>query len=130
MNIAIAALQVLVGIGIIVFWIAFFRIQNRNPTLEEFELKHEKSFPIPDLGWIVPCLFVAAAGLLMDHKLGYFFTAVSGSSLVFLGLLDFTFHFQNHRFNDMDFNAIVTFAVNGALVISGPILMAYSWFNI
>ena len=70
----IAMLQIVVAIGFIGFWVIFYFTEYKNPkSFDECSFKHEKSFPLPDLGWITPCLFVAGIGILMEQEFGFFF---------------------------------------------------------
>ncbi len=80
------------------FWIIFFVTDNKS-KMSELDYKHELSFPFPDLGWITPCLLVAAVGLLMSQKFGYFFSALAGSGMMFLGIIDLAFFLQNGKFS-------------------------------
>ena len=67
--------------------------------MAETEYKHELSFPLPDLGWIVPNLIIAAVGLFMEQGYGFFFSALAGSGMMFLGFIDLAFNLQNKKFN-------------------------------
>jgi len=127
LNIIIAILQILLAIGFIGFWIYFFLVENRNPENTELYLAFERSFPVPDLGWITPCLFVAAIGLLMDALFGLFFTIISGSALIFLGLLDISFNIQNGGYKKSPSDTIMNIFINGICIIMGPIFLWYAW---
>ena len=69
-NTILGILQILLAIGFIGFWVIFYFTEYKNPkSFDESAFKHEKSFPLPDLGWITPCLFVAGFGMLMEQGL-------------------------------------------------------------
>jgi len=108
------------------FWISFFIIDNKS-KMSEVEYKHELSFPFPDLGWITPCLLVAAIGLLMSQRFGYFFSALAGSGMMFLGIIDLAFNLQNNKFNREKYglDAIVSIGVVVLTLVFGPIFIIY-----
>jgi len=127
LNIIIAILQILLALGFIGFWIFFFAVENRNPENTEIYLAFERSFPVPDLGWITPCLFVAAIGLILDETFGIFFTIISGSALIFLGLLDISFNIQNGGYKKSPSDTIMNLFINLICVILGPVFLWYAW---
>ena len=98
--------------------------------MEEGALKHEKSFPLPDLGWITVCLFVSAIGLLMEEKFGVFFSALAGSGMIFLGLIDLAFDLQNEVFKRRGFDVYMGIFIIVLMLILGPLFIFFAWFNI
>jgi hypothetical protein len=44
------------------------------------------------------CAIVGAVGLLMEETWGLIFALITGSSLIFLGLMDITFNVQNNLY--------------------------------
>ena len=90
----IAVLELLTGIGIILFWIGFFTIglAPKNPPQCYFTYEH--SFPLPD-GLLAILLLVAGILLMLHNPLGSKLSLVAAGALVFLGLLDFSFNIQN-----------------------------------
>lgn len=90
----IAVLAILTGVGLLLFWIGFFTIglAPENPPPGYFEYEH--SFPLPD---IILSVALIIAGLLMlrERPLGRQIALVCSGSLIFLGLLDFSFNIQN-----------------------------------
>jgi len=126
-DIIIAILQILLALGFIGFWIYFFAVENRNPENTEVYLAFERSFPVPDLLWIMPCLIVSAIGILMNQPFGIFFTIISGSALIFLGLLDISFNIQNEGYKKSISDTIMNLFINLICVILGPIFLIYAW---
>ena len=108
------------------FWVSFFLGDNKS-KMSEVEYKHELSFPFPDLGWITPTLIIAAIGLLSEQKYGYFFSALAGSGMIFLGIIDLAFNIQNGKFNrkKYGFDALVSMGVVILTLIFGPIFIIY-----
>ena len=73
MDILIAVLQILFGVGIIGFWIYFLIVENKDPEKTEVYLVFERSFILPDIGWCAPCMFISALGLLTNQGYWVFF---------------------------------------------------------
>jgi hypothetical protein len=90
----IAVLELLTGIGIILFWIGFFTIglAPENPPLCYFAYEH--SFPLPD---IILSIAILASGILLlkNKESGITLSLVCSGGLMFLGILDFSFNIQN-----------------------------------
>lgn len=123
-NIVIAILEILLGIAFVGFWGIFYFTEYKKPTMDECSFKHEKSFPLPDLGWITPCLFIAGIGSLMGYEFGFFFAALAGSGMIFLGLIDLAYDIQNKFFTPVG-NVIIL-----VMLIGGPILIFFAWLNL
>jgi hypothetical protein len=124
-NFIMAILQILGAIAIIGFWVYFYKVENKNPENTEVYLNHERSFPVADLGWLVPTLIIGAIGNLLGENFGIFFTIISGSGLIFLGLLDITFHTQQGGFTSDKGEAIMDLTV----FIGGIISIIYAGIN-
>lgn len=90
----IAVLELLTGVGLILFWIGFFTIGLAPENPPQCYFAYEHSFPLPD---IVMAIFMLAAGMLLIKKrdAGRTLSLVCSGGLVFLGLLDFSFNIQN-----------------------------------
>lgn len=123
-NIIIAILQILLGFGFVGFWVIFYFTEYKKPKMEECAFKHEKSFPLPDLFWITPCLFIAGIGILLGQKIGFFFSALAGSGMIFLGLIDLAYVIQNKFFTYLGIVIILI------MLIGGPILIIIAWLNL
>jgi cbb3-type cytochrome oxidase subunit 3 len=128
-HIILAIFQILIAIGFIGFWIYFFAVENKNPENSETYLAFERAFPVPDLGFVTPSLFVSAVGLFLNEPYGIFFTIVSGSALLFLGLLDISFNIQNGGYTKDISDTIMNLFINLVCVIFGPIFLIYG-FNV
>jgi len=128
-EIILAIVQIILAAGIVGFWIFFFKVENRNPEKEDWYLKHERSFPLPDLGLITVCLLVAAAGLLIGERFGIFFTIVAGGGLMFLGLIDLAFNLQNGLFKTKDMDAYMSISIVSIVLIIGILSLIYGYLN-
>ncbi|MHA2282230.1 MAG: hypothetical protein ACXAC5_15415 [Promethearchaeota archaeon] len=131
MDILIAILQILYGIGLFGFWIYFLIVENSNPGKTEVYLVFERSFILPDIGWVAPCLFISAVGLLTNQVYWIFFSIAGGSAILFLFLLDFSFNIQQKTYSkERRKKNIIEILVNILSLIAGPIFMLYSFFNL
>ena len=126
-SILIAIFEILIAVGLIGFWIYFFLVENKNPEKSAIYLGFERSFPVPDLGWVTPSLIIAAVGLLSEQPFGIFFTITSGSTLLFLGLLDISFNIQNGGYTKNIGDIIMNLFINLVCVIFGPLFMIFAW---
>ncbi|MBN1689501.1 MAG: hypothetical protein JW901_00590 [Dehalococcoidia bacterium] len=90
----ISALEIVTGVGILLFWIAFFTVgmAPENPPPGYFAYEH--SFPLPDG---LMCILLIAAGILLmkNRRAGMILSLIGAGALIFLGLLDFSFNLQN-----------------------------------
>ena len=101
-----------------------------SASVETIDTGYELSFPLPDLGWITPNLFIAAVGLLMDQWFGAFFSVIAGSGMVFLGLIDFASDVILGRFKIKDYRMFLAILIVLVMLIFGPIFIIYGWFNL
>lgn len=122
-----AVFEILMAIGLIGFWLAFYVTEYKKDKMPEVEYKHELSFPLPDLGWVTLTLVIAAIGLITEQKFGYFFSAIGGSGMMFLGLIDLAFDLQNGKFNTKKYGFDAYFSIFIVLIclIMGPIFIIY-----
>ncbi len=121
----IAILEFLFAGGIAGFWIYFFLVENKNPEKTAIYLAYERSFPLPDLGYLVPVLTIAGICLLNNQWLGYILTITAGGGLIFLGLVDIAFNFQNKGYSSNIGDTIMNLFINLACVIMGPVFIYY-----
>ena len=128
-EIILAILQIILAVGIVGFWIFFFKVENKDPEKEEWYLRHERSFPLPDLGLITVCLLVAAVGLLIGQRFGIFFTTVAGGGLLFLGLIDLAFNLQNGLFKTKNMDAYMSISIVSIVLVMGILSLIYGYLN-
>ena len=90
----IAVLELLTGIGIILFWIGFFTIGLAPENPPQCYFAYEHSFPLPD---IILSIAILASGILLlkNKESGRILSLICSGGLMFLGLLDFSFNIQN-----------------------------------
>ncbi len=119
----IAVLEFIFAAGIAGFWVYFFLVENKNPEKSAVYLGFERSFPLPDLGYLVPVLVIAGCGLLNNYAFGYILTITAGGGLIFLGLVDIGFNSQNKGYSSNIGDTIMNLFINCACVIMGPVFI-------
>jgi hypothetical protein len=130
MELIIAGLEIFLAVGFFGFWFYFFIVENKKPDQREGYLEFERSFPLADLGWVVPCLLGGAVGLILDEKFGIFFSITGGGALIFLGLLDVSHNLQYEGYTGAKFDIALNLIVNLICLIFGTIFLIFGWFNI
>lgn len=124
----IAVLLIGTAIGLIYYWIDFYRDESVQVINEDWYIKFEKAFTIADL-WTALTALLGAIGLLMEHEFGLLFALVTAASLIFLGLMDVTFNVQNNLYrlvgtsNQMKFEVFVNVWTLGF----GIVIIALLW---
>ena len=125
----IAVFEIVMAIGIISFWVAFFTsdmVQLPDQRLEEIYLAFEHAFPVPDL-WLSVSLIIGAIGLLKVKLFGILFSLTGGASLIFLGLLDISFNTQNGMYLLTVEDAVFNGMINVACLVFGVFLISTIW---
>jgi hypothetical protein len=90
----IASLEIVTGIGLILFWLAFFTVGLAPDNAPPCYYAYEHAFPLPD-GVLAILLLVAVILLMRSRLAGRTLSLIAAGALVFLGLLDFSFNLQN-----------------------------------
>ncbi|MBI9074949.1 MAG: hypothetical protein JEZ02_06020 [Desulfatibacillum sp.] len=118
---ALAVLQIMTGVGIILFWIAFFTVglAPANPPDGYFAFEH--SFPLPD-GVLCLCLIASGVMLLKGARSGRVLGLMGAGGLMFLGLLDFSFNIQNGMYAMGLSESLPNMLINGWCVGLGAVL--------
>ncbi len=107
----LALLMLLTAIGTALFWIAFFSdleaqrsgyFASRCAAWFAWEL----SFPLAD-AWMAATALLTALGLWQQQPTGLLFGLVSGSAMVFLGLMDMLFFLQNSLYLPLNGEVVV-----------------------
>ena len=97
MDTVLAVLLVVTAVGTTAYWLDFFFRGTVHVVDEEWYLRFERSFPVAD-AWMSIAALIAAIGLLTDSGYGRTWGLVAAGALVFLGLMDLTFNYQNALF--------------------------------
>lgn len=107
----IAILELLTGIGFILFWTVFFTIGLAPENPPQCYFTYEYSFPLPD---IILSIAILASGILLlkNKKSGRTLSLVCAGCLIFLGLLDFSFNIQNGIYMTSTIDLILNALIN------------------
>lgn len=125
----IAGAEFVVALGIFLFWIAFFTqdvVSINDPHLKEIYMAFESAFPFADF-YLSLMLIIGGIGLLKNKLYGYFFSVVAGASLIFLGILDVSFNFQNGLYSIRIQEAMFNVLINLACLCFGIYLLFAIW---
>ena len=118
----VAVLELMTGLGIILFWIGFFTVglAPANPPDGYFVFEH--SFPPPDT--VLALTLIAAAVLLLKGKaLGRSLSLVAAGGLLFLGIIDTSFNIQNGMYAISVTDTILNAFINAWCVGFGAFLV-------
>jgi len=108
---AIPILEIITACGLILFWIGFFTIGLAPETPPECYFAYEHAFPLPD-SLLAVLLLVSGILLLRGELLGNKLALVGSGALIFLGLLDFSFNFQNGIYSSSMVDLIMNVFIN------------------
>ena len=105
-------LELLTAVLIGVFWVLFFTLDPEPQNAPDCYQVFERAFPLPDM---CLALVLAGAGILLFRKnrFGPALSLVAGGSLVFLGLLDFSFNIQNGVYSASSKDLVLNSLING-----------------
>ncbi|MHA2272209.1 MAG: hypothetical protein ACXACI_10125 [Candidatus Hodarchaeales archaeon] len=122
----IALVEIGGALTIIGYWIGWFldvlkSLESDDPGYDSY-IDHESSFPLPD-AWIVLLLLISAYGILRNEAFGRPTAIAAGGALVFLGLIDIAFNFQQNIYSQNP----LEIAINTASVVGGLFLIG--WFG-
>jgi hypothetical protein len=90
----IAYLEWMTAAGFIGYWVLFVTIGLAPVAPPEGYFVYERSFPLPDLLLAVTCI-ISGVMLLKQNPFGQTLSLSCAGALIFLGVLDFSFNFQN-----------------------------------
>ncbi len=114
----VAYLAIVTGIGILLFWIAFFTVglAPENPPACYFAYEH--SFPLPDT---VLSIALIAGGILTIKKgvRASLILLPAAGGLIFLGLLDMAFNWQNGMYTITVMDGVLNAFINIWCVVFG-----------
>jgi hypothetical protein len=107
----VAVLELITGLGIIIFWVGFFTVglAPANPPEGYFVFEH--SFPLPD-SILALALITAALLLLRGKSLGRSVSLAAAGGLIFLGVIDFSFNIQNGMYSGPALDTVLNAFIN------------------
>lgn len=93
----VAVTQIIMAVGIIRFWIIWFRKEHKEPWLPRGYIEHERTFVYPDS--VLSLLMIISAILLfLEKSLGASLTLVCGGMMLFLTVIDIAYFAQHGLF--------------------------------
>lgn len=106
----IARLQIATGVGLLLFWLAFFTVglAPANPPPGYFQFEH--SFTVPDIILAIG-LIVAGMRAAADRTM-HTLSLVCAGAMIFLGMLDVSFNVQNGMYTHGLVDAALALAIN------------------
>ena len=126
-----AILLMVTALGTAVFWVTFFadleaqrggELASRNAGWFAWEL----SFPLGD-AWLAATGILGAIGLWRMKSAGLLFSLLSGSAMVFLGLMDVLFFLQNGLYLPLTTEIAMELFIHAWVVLFGLFVIAYVW---
>jgi hypothetical protein len=110
-------------LAIALFWISFWRDHQELPAnVVDFEW----CFLVPDLLWIGGAFLMASRWLLAGDRRARMGTAVGGSALVYLGLLDAACNLRHGQYTEALARGVLNGVVNVACVLFGAVNIWYA----
>nr|MBC7244279.1 hypothetical protein [Chloroflexota bacterium] len=127
----VAWLLALTALLTVVFWVVFFAdyaAQDESYFAQQCGawLLWERSFPAADL-WMASACLVGAVGLWKRRPWGLLFALLSGSALIFLGLMDALFFLQNGLYWPVNADVMIEAVIHLWALTFGPFVIAYTW---
>ena len=101
----LAFFLILFAVGMIAFWVTFFQTEMLTIAETDAYDAHERSFPLAD-GYLALCAIICGVGLILMRNWALLFGLLAGSGLIFLGLMDLLWTYNQGFFNNMDQAAI------------------------
>jgi hypothetical protein len=126
-----AVLMLLTAVGTLIFWVTFFadlEAQRSGYLASRCDawFAWEMSFPLAD-GWMAATAILGAVGLWRMRPTGLLFGLVSGSAMVFLGLMDVLFFLQNGLYLPLAGEVAVELFIHIWTAAFGLFVIAYIW---
>ncbi|MCL4478398.1 MAG: hypothetical protein M1381_04760 [Deltaproteobacteria bacterium] len=122
------ALEVVVGILTIVYWILFLFVPNSVQSFpnDKCYMIYERSFVAADL-WMSIAFFLSAYFLVKKDLKGVLWGIVAGGTFVYLGCMDILYNLENGTYLDMNMGMFFEVLINLASVIFGAVTIVYVW---
>ena len=93
MTALLAVLLLVTAAGIVAYWV-LFAMGVVEATGEDWYLRFQRAFPVPDVAVALAAL-AGGVGLLLGQPWGTGFALVAAGGLIFLGLIDTSFNVEN-----------------------------------
>jgi hypothetical protein len=121
----IAGLEVAAALGIVAFWLTWFREPHDEEWLPAGYIQHERVFVFPDA--VLALLLLISAGLLATGQpLGPSLSLVCAGMLAFLGIIDAAYFWQTDLFSRGKGGLVNAAVVLAVLVLSVVLVLAFA----
>jgi len=117
----LAVAEIATGLGILLFWAAFFTIGLVPANAPPCYLAFEHSFPLPD-GVLAAGLLAAGTLLRRGRAAGAALSLMCAGGLLFLGLIDVAFNLQNGMYTASLAGGLAVAAINLWCIVLGSAL--------
>lgn len=110
----IAQLQLATGVGLLLFWAAFFTVGLAPANPPPGYLQFEHSFTVPDIVLALALIVASRWWQGADPRPGHAraLSLVCAGMLIFLGMLDVSFNLQNGMYTIGLLDAVLALAIN------------------
>ena len=115
--------QRIAALAIVLFWISFW---NDHTQLPANVVDFEWCFLLPDILWIVGTFWLASYWLMKSDPRAAIATAVAGSSMVYLGMLDAICNFRHGQYAGSFSRGALNAVVNLACLLFGSANIWYA----
>ncbi|RJP71126.1 MAG: hypothetical protein C4532_08250 [Candidatus Abyssobacteria bacterium SURF_17] len=126
--IVLAIILIVFALGTVAFWVEVFTSGTLATSDNPCYMEHERSFPAAD-GYMVLCALTAAVGIFRRRSWALLFGLLTGSAIIFLGLMDTLYSLQQGIFATLSMAAAESLFICGVCLILGPVTIAYIWRN-
>jgi hypothetical protein len=107
----IASLEIVTGVGILLFWVAFFTVGMAPENASPAYFAYEYSFVVADM-LLVITLIVAGILLLRGRRLGIVLSLAAAGALIYLGLVDMAYNVRNGVYMASSVDLVLNAAIN------------------
>lgn len=117
-------MQIVMSIGIITFWISWFRREHTESWLPPGYIEHERTFVYPDS--IMSLLMIISAVLLyLGNPLAEKLTLVCGGMMLFLTIIDIAY-FMQHGFFAKERDGLMNLGlILSMIIMSGVMILRF-----
>lgn len=107
----IAVFEIITAFGLVLFWVGFFIMGYVPQNTPACYVQHEHSFLLPDI--ILATLMLMGGILtLKEYPGGKTIAHACAGALIFLGILDFSFNYQNGIYALSTLDALINGFIN------------------
>ena len=128
----VIGLEILVIAGVVLYWTTWFLapefIQSRSVDAPDYQIyvNFEQAFPLAD-SWLAVAALIGVVGLWRMRDWGFLFSLLTGSSAIFLGLMDLLYDLQHGMFIPFALEAGIELIIVLLLLLLAPLQIYLLW---